>query len=1092
MENVYLHRIRKLFVIILIFLFPIRVFPDAKIDLSKFCKNGNNCQPREWYYNCGDRHKEKLDFDEKNKSWEKFFFPSNIKNLVNSKKKFLDCSFFTKFDYSLEFKKNIIQPGLLLHSIGPEFSIFINDHLVARDGKVQNGVIAYERFLRNVVYPIKEEILKEKENILFIRLRGDPRYVLTGFYYKGNYEIGETIDLLNSRKEGIHFVLYTLYFFVGLYHLFLFHRRSQDYFNLYYGLFSIFIFVYFSTRSNYILEFPISTSVISKVEHFSLYNLPWLIVAFFESLFFSKLSRTSKVYGSLNIFLSILAILLPSYLRTYVLRLWQLCAIFSILYSVKILYTAIRQKIQEAKTLFAAAIILGIAYGTDLIDSVFFHQNLHISNHVFFVFILGIAVLLADRFVRLNKEKDDLFEKTERRTKELYCLYNITHNFSSFKSKSKLYQNLVNIIKKTWPYSKKIEVHFRIHNQTFTTGDAHTDSSIQVPLKYGENTIGQLEIKYYSEALETNKLNSNEPQNFLNTVGNILGNLVQKVKADEEIIIANTVFENAIEGVLITNTKGEIEYVNPSFTFTTGYLPNELLGKKPNVFKSNHYNQEFYQDMWRGILKLGKWHGEIWNRKKNGEIFPSLLSITSIPDSDGEIMQYAAVYSDITEMKKSEEKIRFQAYHDALTGLPNRTLFYDRLQNALLHAKRHKAIVAVLFVDLDNFKKVNDTLGHSAGDELIKSVAQRLQDSVREMDTVARLSGDEFILLIDDLDSKEQATLVANRIIESIQKPYPIHGKELQVGASMGVTFYPEDGTEVESLVKNADIAMYKAKELGKNAYQLFTNEMKESAYKKVYTENELRKATQRNELTLLYQPIISIKNQTIVNMESLLRWNSKNLGEVLPSEFIPIAEESGLILDLGEWVLTRACYETHNLQKKGFDNLTVSVNISPKQFGSNIFCERVETILFKSGLPPKTLVLELTESIVMENVDRSIAYMNSLNRIGVQFALDDFGTGQTSLSYLKKFPLQKLKIDKSFIHNLGNSHVDRQIVQATIAMGQSLGLVITAEGVETRKQLDFLINEGCDEIQGYYFSKPISLSSFKSFYELNKKQINL
>ncbi|MCB1193884.1 MAG: PAS domain S-box protein, partial [Leptospiraceae bacterium] len=666
MRKRFFSKIKNFTAIIVSFSLSISIIPGSKIDLTNSCTMNNECKTRDWFYTC-DPKVEVSHVYNSNVNWKKFKFPSNLKNLENSDKDFLECIFFTKFDYPNELKKKIVHPGMLFYSIGPKFSIYLNQNLIVSEGKSKNNKITYERLLRNVVYPIKEEFLNEKDNIFVIRLSGDPRYVLSGFYYKGDYVIGEFSQLLNQREDKLGMVLYSLYLFVGLYHVFLFYRRPQDNYNIYYGLFSVLVFVYFFTRSNSIFELPISTSIIARIEHLSLYNIPWLIVAFFESLFFFKISRSLKIYGGFILFFSIVAVLLPGHLRTYVLRTWQFSAIFITFYSFYILYKGMKNKSKEAKILFGGTVVLLVSYIVDITDSVFFHLNLHLANFVFFLFIVGIAVLLAERYVRLNNEKEELLNRSEQKTKELFCLFNISQSFSGSKAKSKMYQNIVEVIKNTWPYSTKVDVCLHINDQIFETGTIKTINSIQVPIGIGTDDLNYLEIKYLYEPQMNNK--SKEAQNFLNTVGNLLGNIVGKVRLDEEVILANAVFENAIEGVLVTDAKGVIQYVNPAFATTTGYLPNEVIGKTPSILKSNHYDEDFYKQMWHTIHTKGKWRGEIWNRRKNGEIFPELLSITSIPNSDGEIMQYAGVYFDITEMKKSEEQVRYQAYHDALTGL---------------------------------------------------------------------------------------------------------------------------------------------------------------------------------------------------------------------------------------------------------------------------------------------------------------------------------------------------------------------------------------------------------------------------------------
>ncbi|MFZ5586362.1 MAG: bifunctional diguanylate cyclase/phosphodiesterase [Thermodesulfobacteriota bacterium] len=558
----------------------------------------------------------------------------------------------------------------------------------------------------------------------------------------------------------------------------------------------------------------------------------------------------------------------------------------------------------------------------------------------------------------------------------------------------------------------------------------------------------------------------------------------QRKQAEEQIQLLAKVFENTIEGITVTDLRGNIQMVNPGFTHITGYSAEEVVGRNPRVLKSDRHDEVFYENMWREITERGHWSGEIWNRRKSGEAYPEWLTINVIKDSQGQTTHYVALFHDITEIKRSEEKIKHQAYHDALTGLPNRQLFNDRLEVALARARRNRTQVAVMFLDLDHFKTINDSLGHAVGDLLLQGVAQRLSEAVRQEDTVSRLGGDEFIMILPDVDDADDAVAVAGRIIESLEKPFTLRGHDLYITSSVGITIFPNDGGDLETLVKNADMAMYLAKEEGRNTFRLFTPAMNERARHRQELLGKLRKALERGEFLVYYQPQVDLGSGRVAGMEALVRWQTQDGRLILPGQFIPLAEETGLIVPIGEWVLEEACRQAAAWVRAGHSHLRLAVNLSARQFNQPGLVEIVGGILERTGLPPGRLELEITESTVMTNLEAAADILRRLHERGVKLALDDFGTGHSSLYYLKHFSIDVLKIDRSFIVDLPEDQDAAAIAEAVVSMARSLGLKVLAEGVETEAQLDFLRALGCDQVQGFIFSRPLPAASFERALE--------
>jgi diguanylate cyclase (GGDEF)-like protein/PAS domain S-box-containing protein len=535
--------------------------------------------------------------------------------------------------------------------------------------------------------------------------------------------------------------------------------------------------------------------------------------------------------------------------------------------------------------------------------------------------------------------------------------------------------------------------------------------------------------------------------------------------------------EAAANAILITDFNGTIVWVNYAFTTMTGYSKEEALGNNPRLLKSGEQPESYYAKLW-STIKSGKvWKGEIVNRRKDGTTYTEEMTITPLTRDVGHPANryFIAIKQDITDRKLAEERVQFLAYYDALTGLPNRTLLQDRLAKALGGAHRRKDKVAILFLDLDSFKIINDSLGHSVGDLVLQEAAERLKRWAREQDTVARVGGDEFLLVLTGLKDVADAAVAAERIVNMMTAGFVVQGHSLNVSCSIGVTIFPEHGADCETLIKNADAAMYCAKENGRNWFRFFTEDMNAQVVERLTLESSLRLALGREELFLVYQPQVDIATGRITGLEALLRWQHPKLGLVPPDKFIRIAENSGLILPIGEWVLRTACRQARKWQDEGLPAVSLAVNVSAVQFRQEGFCELIRKVLHETGLAPQYLELELTESLLLSSGDVTLSVLQALKAMGLKLAIDDFGTGYSSLSYLKKFPVSKLKIDRSFVRDIAVNLDDAAITTAIISMAKSLNLKVIAEGVEDEAQMSFLCAYHCDEIQGYYFSKPLA-----------------
>ncbi|TVO70038.1 EAL domain-containing protein [Sedimenticola selenatireducens] len=558
-------------------------------------------------------------------------------------------------------------------------------------------------------------------------------------------------------------------------------------------------------------------------------------------------------------------------------------------------------------------------------------------------------------------------------------------------------------------------------------------------------------------------------------------------KTEERLRLAASVFDNTDEGVVITDTNSTVIEVNRAFTDITGYTRQEVVGQNPRILKSGHHDESFYRDLWSAIQETDRWRGELWNRRKDGSIYPEWMTISCVRDRDGALTHYIGVFTDISQIKRSQEQLDHLAHHDSLTNLPNRLLLHERLDQAIKHAERSHTQLAVIFIDLDNFKNINDSLGHPIGDQLLQSVAVKLSKSLRQGDTVARLGGDEFVLLLDEIDQSDHAAVMARKIKNIFAAPFLLDNHEIHVTTSMGICLYPQDGTDRETLLRNADAAMYRAKQAGRDNFQYYTKELTQNAFERVLLESSLRKAIEQNQLALLYQPQLMIENDKVVGVEALIRWNHPDLGMISPVKFIPIAEETGLIHLIGRWVMRTACKQGMAWLKSGVEFGRIAINLSGPEMQRKDLASQIKLILTETGFPAERMELEVTESFIMQGAASAVSQLNELRELGVTLSIDDFGTGYSSLSYLKQLPIHKLKVDRSFVSDIPDDKDDMAITQAIIAMGHSLGLNVIAEGVETMEQVSFLKQAGCLEVQGFLYSKPISPDEIITFLSRSK-----
>lgn len=546
--------------------------------------------------------------------------------------------------------------------------------------------------------------------------------------------------------------------------------------------------------------------------------------------------------------------------------------------------------------------------------------------------------------------------------------------------------------------------------------------------------------------------------------------------------LSDIVIEAAAEAIIVTDVNANVVMVNPAFTAITGYAPEDIMGKNPSILASGHHDREFYAEMWSAINETGKWQGEIWNRRKGGAVFPEWLSVVAVKDEAGEVENYVGVFTDISQLRDVERALEKNGNVDALTGLPNRVLLFDRLAHAIAAAARAQTMIGVIYVDLDGFKEINDRLGHAAGDDALREVAARLKSCVRGADTVARIGGDEFVVLLPDIRQANHAEPAARKIIDQLEQPIAVGGQKIRISGSAGIAVYPQDGEDINALLSNSDLAMYQAKEDGKGTFRFFTQEMNASAMERMVLAADLRAAMKQDQFELNYQPIMDVHSGAVVGVEALLRWSHPLQGTIMPGVFVPLAEGSGLMGEIGDWALGVACRQIQSWRQEGAGELVLFFNVSRHQFRNRDFAKAVADALKKTGLPPDALTLEITEDVVGDEINECVAILEGIRRAGTRLAINEFGTGASTLGILKALPADIIKIGGVFTRDITASAEGATLFSAIIALGHRLGCKIVAENVETPEQLLILQSQACDYVQGYLFSRPLDLEATEAF----------
>ncbi len=678
-----------------------------------------------------------------------------------------------------------------------------------------------------------------------------------------------------------------------------------------------------------------------------------------------------------------------------------------------------------------------------------------------------------------------LYDKGER-IKELRCIFDVTEVIYQKKNLEDIFQSAIVIMPPGWQFPEYTQARIIFDGREFAESDfIPTEWKLSTDLTVGGVTRGALEIYYTKEFQEADEGPFlREERDLINSIAKAMHKAIEKMQAEEKVRTLSQAVEQSPVSVIITDPYGLIEYVNEAVEQRSGYSQDELIGRNPKIFSSGKVEQNQYRTMWQAISSKQSWQGEFQNCKKNGEIFWERANVAPVVDDSGTIRHYLAVKEDITGLKQQEDKILYQAHYDSLTELPNRFLSLDRLDLFIRDANRAQNRLAVLFLDLDGFKKINDSLGHEAGDKVLVQAAERLREAVRDCDTVGRLGGDEFIILLSGLRQASDARPVVDNLLGRFRNTFNIDDRELILTASIGVAIYPDDGDSAAELLRNADTAMYQSKEEGRNTFHYFSEAMSKDVSRRLALEEQLHGALARREFHLCYQPLVELSSRRVIGVEALLRWKSAALGIVPPSEFIPIAEHAGLIVPIGEYVLNEALSMVAGLPPRLQQDFKIAVNLSPRQFRDPSLLQYIENSLQQTGVPASTLELEITENLLMSGILSVEEILNKLHGMDVSLAMDDFGTGYSSMSYLRTYPFDTLKIDRSFIRDITIDPADLELVTATINLAHGLGLTVVAEGVETEDQLKHLTRLGCDTAQGYLFSKPVVQEQIVSILE--------
>lgn len=665
--------------------------------------------------------------------------------------------------------------------------------------------------------------------------------------------------------------------------------------------------------------------------------------------------------------------------------------------------------------------------------------------------------------LKINNLEFQIYDATENKNVEIYTTKDYFKRFELYKSSDLYFENFIDFPNRSW------KIKFIPGKSFFLNEFIKWDWIIFIFF----NTITLMwSIYVYKKIKYTNKI----------------GNLMDKTEESEKRLkLFAEILENTPEGVIVTNRYNKIISVNKKFLKNTGYLKKDLIGYDPKILNSAHHKPLFYKEMWKSLKHNGRWQGEIWDRKKNGEVSPEWLNIITIRNNKNKnkIDYHIAMFSDLANQEHVKKQIQHLAYFDSLTDLPNREFFNSKAESMVRNADPNKAKMAFMFLDLDRFKNINDTLGHSSGDELLKKVSNALKKTKLENEIIARFGGDEFVILIPSFDSIDGLNRVIMDILNIFEFPFNIGGKDLFITTSIGVSLYPVDGNSLNELIKNADTAMYYAKKSGRNNYKFYRENMNSKFMKNLDLENKMRKALKDDEFYLEYQPQVSVETKKLISCEALIRWENPEFGVISPNEFISIAEDSGLIVPMTRWILEKVFSEVKKVIEIDPD-IYISINISGYQIKYSDLPKMIEDVLEKEKIDLKHIELELTESMLMDDVSKNMEMMSKLKNLEIKLAIDDFGTGYSSLSYLKKFPIDRLKIDKDFIDGIPSDDEDNIIVKTIILMAHNLGFKVVAEGVETKEQFDFLKTHKCDQIQGYYFSEPVSIEKIKEYLEKN------